>query len=577
MSWLVVASPLPSFDQVTQLRLSDLLSTGGVTVFVLLYSIYNVLCISLALEALRRRNVSVERMTDVARHRARPWMLATSVVLLAVSLLVALLLLLIVFAAGQRTLTQAVSEFTYTIAVFDLLIDALILIAVLAIGQAIISYEVFTGKTLPRRGLLRQWRNAIILAAGFSLVISWSLTAPLRPIYGLLLSTLILAIFYALFGWRSYAERERYTTQLRPFVASQRLYEKLLTPTSAPDESDADKTFHALCMNVLNVRVAYLIAQGPMSALFGAPLMYPENNSPPKMDLVELIVTAMPTLLSMPIDPQQFAGAVWAVPLWSERGLIGMLLLGEKRDGGLYAQEEIEIARATGERLIDIKAAAEMARRLIALQRQRLTEGQVMDRRARRALHDEILPRLHTALLNLNGAAPDAINLLTEVHREISDLLRELPPAITPQIARRGLVGALKEEVGSEFEQAFEGVTWEIEADAEPKAKTIPALTAEVIFYATREAVRNAARYGRNGDSARPLHLNIRVAWRDGLEIIVQDDGIGVSGSTPSDGGAGQGLALHGTMMAIVGGVLTMESAQGEYTRVALTLPQSSY
>ena len=91
------------------------------------------------------------------------------------------------------------------------------------------------------------------------------------------------------------------------------------------------------------------------------------------------------------------AARVWAVPLWSERGLIGVLLLGDKRDGGLYTQEEIEIARASGERLIDTQASAEMARRLMALQRQRLADSQVLDRRARRVLHDDVLPRLHTA------------------------------------------------------------------------------------------------------------------------------------------------------------------------------------
>ena len=49
------------------------------------------------------------------------------------------------------------------------------------------------------------------------------------------------------------------------------------------------------------------------------------------------------------------------MPLWSERGLIGMLLLGPKRDGGLYTQEEIEIARASGERLspADVQKIAE--------------------------------------------------------------------------------------------------------------------------------------------------------------------------------------------------------------------------
>src|SRR5439155_25530159 len=101
------------------------------------------------------------------------------------------------------------------------------------------------------------------------------------------------------------------------------------------------------------------------------------------------------------LEPARYGDATWAVPLWSERGLIGVLLLGEKRNGGLYTQEEIEIARASGERLIDTQASAEMARRLMALQRQRLMESQVVDRRTRRMLHDDVLPRIHAAILAL--------------------------------------------------------------------------------------------------------------------------------------------------------------------------------
>ena len=83
--------------------------------------------------------------------------------------------------------------------------------------------------------------------------------------------------------------------------------------------------------------------------------------------------------------------------------MTGVLLLGPKRDNGLYTQEEIEIARASGERLIDTQAGAEIARRLVALQRQRLAENQLLDRQTRRALHDEVLPQLHTALLTLSS------------------------------------------------------------------------------------------------------------------------------------------------------------------------------
>jgi signal transduction histidine kinase len=98
-----------------------------------------------------------------------------------------------------------------------------------------------------------------------------------------------------------------------------------------------------------------------------------------------------------------------------------------------------------------------------------------------------------------------------------------------------------------------------------------------VLFYAAREAMRNAARYGRGGDAARLLHLGLEVAWRDGLEITVEDDGVGLGVAEDSDAGSGQGLALHSTMMAVVGGTLAVESVPGAYTRVALTLPQGTW
>ncbi len=56
------------------------------------------------------------------------------------------------------------------------------------------------------------------------------------------------------------------------------------------------------------------------------------------------------------IDKARYRRATWAIPLWSERGLSGMLLLGPKAGDGFYMREEIEIARAAGERLIDTAA-----------------------------------------------------------------------------------------------------------------------------------------------------------------------------------------------------------------------------
>jgi hypothetical protein len=111
-----------------------------------------------------------------------------------------------------------------TLAGFDLAIEALIALAVGCLGQAVVAYEIFTGETLPRRGFFRHWRNALLLAAGYGVVVAGSLVVPLRPIYALLLTTVLVAVFYALLSWRSFAERERYITHLRPFVSGPRLY-----------------------------------------------------------------------------------------------------------------------------------------------------------------------------------------------------------------------------------------------------------------------------------------------------------------------------------------------------------------
>jgi signal transduction histidine kinase len=300
------------------------------------------------------------------------------------------------------------------------------------------------------------------------------------------------------------------------------------------------------------------------------------------------------------LDPAEYGGATWAVPLWSERGLIGALLLGEKRDGGLYTQEEIEIARATGERLIDTQASNELARRLMDLQRQRMAQSHVVDRRTRRVLHDDVLPLVHTAMLTLSAGQnhsddqpSEVVMTLADVHRQIADLLREMPAVTVPEVARRGLAGALRQVVENELEAAFDKVVWQVEPEAEQEMGAISPLMAEVLFYAAREAIRNAARHGRDRDD-RPLHLTVGIASLDarpselddgassgqeqgGLKITVEDNGIGIESARGPSGGSGQGLALHSTMMAVIGGTLAVESVAGAYTRVSLALPSGAW
>jgi signal transduction histidine kinase len=317
--------------------------------------------------------------------------------------------------------------------------------------------------------------------------------------------------------------------------------------------------------------------------------------------------------LCLPLDPARYNGAMWAVPLRSEQGqslppadrcippaLIGVLLMGEKRDGSLYTQEEIEIAQASGERLMDTLASIEVARRLMALQRQRLAESRdygelsraVFDQRARRLLHDQVLPLLHTAMLTLSssqrganaGRSPtsnDVLDLLADAHRQIANLLREIPVVTAPEIDRLGLIGALRQVVDKDLAGSFDKVTWQVADEAEKKAQALSPLAAEVLFYAAREAIRNAARHAREELGERPLWLRLSLGWRQSpvgsgqgeLELLVEDDGIGLQPGDPLANNSGQGLALHSTMMAVVGGTLAIDSLPGVHTRVLLTLP----
>lgn len=551
---LLVVGALPTFQDVVTFGRTEYIATPGTPLLVIMYALYNTSCLGLAIHALRHPGPSARWMGELARKRARPWLVAATVVLLIVSFLVSSFVVALYFSFPL--FLGRIEQVRAMLAWFDLMVGALIGIAVVLIGKATVSYEIFTGKTLPRRGFFRQWRRAVILAAGYSLLLAGTLTLSLSPIYALLLATVLLVTFYALLSVRMFGERERVVRELRPFLST--------LPDAQSNES-LRAAFDSLCEKVLNARVAYLC---PFVS-FGSSLSYPPRSSPPP-DISTLAARFSSSQeICVPVNPEQFGGAVWAIPLWNERGRLGILLLGERNENSLYTQEEIEIAQATGERILTAQASAELTRRLIELQRGRLAATQVVDRRARRILHDDILPQLHTAMLTLGaGDAPAAQAQMTGVHRALSNLLREMPAGASPQVERYGVIGALRRAMDEEFGNAFDAVTWRIEPEAQARAQSLASLNAEVVYAAAREAVRNAAKHGRGGNKARRLHLCIAACWREGFTLEIQDDGIGVS--NPRVGG--QGLQLHSTMMAVIGGSLALERA-GERTSVKLVVP----
>jgi signal transduction histidine kinase len=539
----------------------------GIPLVALAYPLYVLLCVAFSVDTLRTQMAesSPAGAGAEAFRRSRAQLIAASLVLLVVSLLVAVAVVWTISNTREGDYYALRTDDVAVLAGFDFVIALLIAVVAVLLGQAMTRYELFTGKALPQRGLARYWAQALALAAGYAALLGGALAWGLDPVYAVLLTALLMTAFFALLGWRATVEWRRAMRELRPIVRSEGWYEQLTSQDEAR-EGDAEP-LRVLCEDVLRAPLAFLIPAGPLAA-FVAPQAYPLGTRLP----VHASSTPPPSphIIAVPVTPQEHGGASVAIPLWSERGLIGTLLLGSRSDGSLYGEEELEIARATGERLIDAAASVGLSQKLMALQRDRMAQTQLLDQRTRRVLHDEVLPLIHTAMLTVSAGQDRGVALqrLSEAHAQISALLRDLPAATTPDVARLGPLAALRKAVEGEFGSAFEAVTWEVDQDAERAAASLPSLRAETLYFAGRELVRNAARHARREDGE-SVSLLIVARCADGrLELTVEDNGSGWDAVVPP----GHGLELHTALMAIAGGSLSVEGVT-EGTRGSLSLP----
>jgi signal transduction histidine kinase len=56
----------------------------------------------------------------------------------------------------------------------------------------------------------------------------------------------------------------------------------------------------------------------------------------------------------------------------------------------------------------------------------------------------------------------------------------------------------------------------------------------------------------------------------------IEDNGLGMRVSQVKSGEGGHGLALHSTLLAVIGGSLSIESTPGEFTCVTIHVPQEA-
>ncbi len=541
----------------------------AIRALLLLYPFFLVLCTGTSLVAVASPTRTLSWRREEAVRRARPLLLASSLCQFLVSLGVAGALVSIGtgdIVTGNYALLNLTGHVANWIDDADLTLIVAIGISVLLFGKAVVSFEIFTGKTLPRRGVLSQWRAVVCFAALYAALVGGAWGLEWKPIYPLLLSSACLSVFLALFAWRALAERDRELNRLRAFVSSGHWLEGLVNGREEELERAVSLPLETLCESLVGASRAALIPSPTLAPLFGAARVFPLHL--PFDSAWNTLSTQGETVRALNAE----SGWILIAKLGDERE-IGVLLLGPRRDGALYTVEEIELARATGAYLLDIGAAGALASRLRTLQNQKLAEIASLDRGAKRRLHDDILPLLHGALLSWNAPDNDARDLITQAHRDISDLLRELP---TQNTAPPDALVALKRELDTELVGAFDSASFCADENAHQAARSLSPSLSQTLFFAAREALRNSARHARGNDAKRELKVEVRAhLCGEGartLQLLIEDDGIGSNAPVSKTESSGAGLGLHAALLTIAGGELAVERTSSG-TRVSLCVP----
>ncbi len=485
-------------------------------------------------------------------------------------------------------------------------------VIILLVGYSIVRHGILIERPLARRGFFEQWRGIVIVATTVAIFIALLVAFTHCGLGGLLLITSLATGVYALFTWSSYTAHDRYIALLGPLMRSTNVRHWLNTDL-AKTEQGLEALFSHLCRDVLAVQWARLVVvAGPVRHSFN--YRWPQGVNEEDLTVAISLMaskgsqlvsnTGQPAPMRIRIRSNGLLAICWMLPIYDELGLVAMLYLGPRQDGGAFTDEDMDLARACGQRILDTLGDHEAMQAVAGLLRRRIVDVKLLGAQHRRILHDDILPQMHLALLRLEtlrgyldapptsmlrcetDATPpqavlrEAVDLISDAHRRLAALMRATAPSAPHRLERDGLMHAIHTMLEQDFQHAFDEVEWCVsEETAACIDEVTPPAIAELIFAAVQEALRNAARHARGADVHRRLRLTLKAACnRDDpyLEVIVVDDGVGIISISGATGGTGGGLLTHSALLAITGGSLTVKSAPGEGVSVRILLPPES-
>src|SRR5579883_1208355 len=313
--------------------------------------------------------------------------------------------------------TTNINTFPLNLIVLDLIANGAVALVILLIGYSIVRHGILIERSLARRGFFEQWRGIVIVATCVASFIALLVAYTHSNLGGLLLITSLATAAYALFTWSSYTAHDRYVALLGPFVRSTSQRHWLNTDLQKT-EQDLEHLFFHLCHEVLGVQCAYLSVMAgserrsfsyrwPADLVPGPQWIKPARGvngesrdrpvTRPERTLVSQATLARRIQVSLNEQPL----IVWVLPIYNERGLVATLYLGPREDGSVFTDEDMNLAHACGERILDTLGDHEAMQAVASLLRRRVVDVKLLGAQQRRVLHDEILPQMHLALLQL--------------------------------------------------------------------------------------------------------------------------------------------------------------------------------
>ncbi|UOG57015.1 ATP-binding protein [Leptospira noguchii] len=541
--------------------------------FRLSYLFYILICISIPVVALFIHRTSKKILPEIAKNKAIPYLKTISLLLLGVVILVFFL-----FLGGEIGIIEdpVLKLFIDPIPfyVFLIGIQFLVSVAVLTLGQALISYEIFTGKILPKIGLRREWRNAnlwfllitllyfIISSLGFSKIELFLVGSYIYNVS----RTSLLKKNKELRLVKSSILNSIITTEKNTEIVTSNLKEKFQRP------------FNILCSDILETSSALFISKSRIPFVADIILTYPIDLE--KTKNIDYNIFKKKNIIFEKenityLEEDDVSDFVLCLKVLNDHSGEGLLFLGQKENGGLYAEEEIETAKAAVSWILASLFVESNSLTLSSLQKKHIEEQRISDYKTKQILHDEILPEIHSSILILSQLKKDVIfseqiQLLTNLHKRVSNFLRELPDTGL-EIQRLGLIESLIRLTGSEFETSW--FYWDFDPDLKHRFPITKPDVLEILFYACRESIRNAVKY-----SDESTYKKISVIFlkneedKKGIVIRIKNK-IKTSGTQVLES-AGQGLRIHSALLKIFGGYLTLEFLNTDEALVEIFLPE---